>query len=106
MARGRPLQPLMVTPLVREELEASARSRSLPHGLVRRAKIILLAADGLSNKSIAARGGVSGAVVSVRRRRYLAQGWLGLYDEQRPGGPRTISDAHRNPRTCYNPRLA
>ena len=92
MALGRPLQPLTVTPTVREELEAFARSRSLPHGLVRRAKIILFAADGLSNKDIAVRVGVSGAVVSMWRRRFLAQGLMGLYDEPRPGGPRTISD--------------
>jgi hypothetical protein len=37
----------------REQLEALVRSRSLPAGLVRRAKIVLHAADGEANSAIA-----------------------------------------------------
>jgi len=36
-----------------------ARSRSLPHSLVRRARIVLMSAKGVSNQTIAERCGVS-----------------------------------------------
>ncbi len=39
----------------REQLEGFARSRSLPHALARRAKIILMAAEGMTNSAIAIR---------------------------------------------------
>ena len=49
MARiGRPSKPLSVSPETRGELESLAGSRSLPMGLVRRAKIVLLYDDGLT----------------------------------------------------------
>ena len=53
MARGRPLQPLEVSRDTREELVSLARSRSLPAGLVRRAEIVLLCAEGLDNATVA-----------------------------------------------------
>ena len=54
MARiGRPSKPLTVCPEARSELESLARSRSLPVGLVRRAKIVLLYDDGLKRKGVA-----------------------------------------------------
>ena len=48
MARGRPLTSITLSEHNREQLQSMARSRSLPHGLVRRAKIVLMAADGLN----------------------------------------------------------
>jgi putative transposase len=92
MALGRPVTPIVLTPPVRAELEGMLRSRALPHTLVRRARVILLAADGQYNTVIAARVGLSGAMVGFWRKRFLAQGLVGLYDEPRPGGPRSISD--------------
>ena len=56
MPRGRPLKALEVSQDAREELESLVRSRSLPAGLVRRAKIVLLCAGGLDNKAVAERG--------------------------------------------------
>ena len=50
MSLGRPLARLQLEPEQREQLEAMASSRSLPHGLVTRVRIVLLSADGLSNK--------------------------------------------------------
>jgi len=64
----------------------------MPHPLVRRAKIILLAADGFTNTAIADKLGLSKPTVGLWRRRFLDQGLVGLYDELRPGGPRSISD--------------
>ena len=43
MARGRPVQPINLSEDDKFQLQLVARSRSLPHGLVRRAKIILMA---------------------------------------------------------------
>lgn len=89
---GRPKEPLLLSEAQRAELESVARSRSLPHGLVRRAKIVLLSADGLTNKAIGERIGMSNWMVGEWRKRYLRQGMTGLYDEPRPGGPRSIED--------------
>ena len=68
---GRPKEPLVLSKRQREELESVARSRSLPHGLVRRAKIILLSVDGLTNKAIGERIGMSNWMVGEWRKRYL-----------------------------------
>lgn len=92
MAIGRPTPPIVLTPEMRRDLEDWSRSRSHPHGLVRRAQIILMAAEGLNNKTIGQSVGLSGSMVGMWRKRFLAQGLAGLYDEPRPGGPRSISD--------------
>jgi putative transposase len=82
MALGRPIPPIDLALEVKEELQSMARSRSLPYGLVRRAKIILMAE----------KIGLSASIVGLWRRRFVQQGLVGLYDEARPGGPRSISD--------------
>lgn len=92
MARGRPIPLIHLTPELKEQLQSMARSRSLPHGLVRRARIILMAAEGLNNKTIAQKIGLSACIVGLWRRRFIQQGLVGLYDEARPGGPPSISD--------------
>jgi putative transposase len=92
MARGRPVKSIDLSPEMKDELQSITRSRSLPHGLVRRAKIILLAAEGINNKTIAQKIGLSAAMVGMWRQRFIKQGLMGLYDEVRPGGPRSISD--------------
>jgi len=51
-----------------------------------------MAAEGLHNKTIAQEIGLTAAVVGMWRQRFLQQGLMGLYDEQEPGGPRSISD--------------
>ena len=53
MAMGRPKAALVLDAELREQLESLANSRSLPAGLVRRAKIILLGASGKNNIEIA-----------------------------------------------------
>ncbi len=92
MARGRPLAPLSIGDEVRAQLETISRSRSMSHSHVRRAKIVLMSDQGLSNQQIGRQLGLSGATVGKWRRRFLEQGLMGLYDELRPGGPRSISD--------------
>ena len=52
---GRPRVPLSLSARARVELEILARSLAPPVGLVRRAKMLLLSVDGLSNPAIAQR---------------------------------------------------
>ena len=92
MAIGRPIKPIVLSAETKGQLESMARSRSLPHGLVRRAKIILMAASGLNNTTIAQTIGLSNYTVGLWRQRFVKQGIIGLYDEPRPGGPRSIDD--------------
>lgn len=92
MTRGRPLAPLSLSASERDELVSITRSRSMPQALATRARIVLLAADGASNTNIAERLGLSKPTVGTWRKRYLAQRLPGLYDEPKPGGPRSIRD--------------
>jgi DNA-binding NarL/FixJ family response regulator len=62
---GRPDATVVLSEQEREQLEALARSRSMPHSLVRRARIVLLSAGGLSNEVIAQRCAVSPPTVSL-----------------------------------------
>ena len=92
MAMGRPKEALVLSPQQREQLEGMASSRSLPAGLVSRARIILLSASGQTNMQIARQMRLTNATVGKWRRRFLKQDMSGLHDELRPGRPRPISD--------------
>jgi putative transposase len=92
MSLGRPLSALILTPEEREELSGFAASRSLPHALVSRAQLVLWAAEGLSNQAIGERLGWSKPTVGKWRQRFVEYRLQGLYDELRPGRPRSISD--------------
>jgi putative transposase len=92
MALGRPIPPVTLRPQLRQELEAMVRSHSIPQAWARRARIILLADEGLNNITIARQLSLSGHTVGLWRRRFLNQGQAGLYDEARPGGPPSVSD--------------
>lgn len=92
MITGRPKKPLTLSAKEREQLKAWASSRSLAHGPVRRAKIVLMSADGKSNTEIAAKLHLSMPTVGKWRERYRTEGIQGLYGEVRPGRPRTVSD--------------
>ena len=92
MITGRPKKPVILSEEEHEQLKAIVNSRSLPHGLVRRARIILMAAEGVPNCTIAETIGISHQTVCQWRQRYLQQGLQGLHDELRPGRPRSISD--------------
>jgi transposase len=58
--------------------------------LAQRARIVLLAAQGVSNTEIASRVGVSRPTVIDWRARYQRSGMAGLEDEPRSGRPREI----------------
>ena len=92
MAARNVAAPIVLSKEERQQLESFAGSRSLPHGHVQRAKIILLAADGIANLQIASKLAITRETVGKWRRRYLQFGIDGIYDELRSGRPRTYGD--------------
>jgi transposase len=66
----------------------------LPYFEVQRAKIVLLAAEGLTNEEIAARLDTRREVVWLWRKRFFSERLAGLDERQRPGRPRTFSIAN------------
>ena len=58
----------------RMELQEITNSRVLASGFVQRAKIVLLLADGLSARAVAAKLDVSRPTIAKWRRRFLEQG--------------------------------
>jgi transposase len=86
---------MRVAPLVlrdgdRDLLASWVRSSTVTAGAAQRARIVLLAADGVSNTEIAELVGVSRPTVISWRARYEGSGIGGLSDEARSGRPRTI----------------
>src|SRR5438034_7042356 len=77
----------------RAELERRAAKLTLPYRDVQRAKVVLYAADGLSNVEIATRLGMCSKVVGQWRRRFCEQRLAGLEDLPRSGRPRRFPPA-------------
>src|SRR5436190_24306319 len=82
--------PLVLRDGDRSRLEALTRSSSIRAGLASRARIVLLAAEGLPNAEIARRTGTSRPTVADWRARYGAGGNRALPDEPRSGRPPEI----------------
>ena len=82
---NRPAPALVLRDGDREELVRLTRSSRCGPGLAQRARIVLLAADGVANTAIAERVGVSRPTVIAWRDRYQAKGIAGLRDEDRVG---------------------
>jgi transposase len=76
----------------RGRLEGWARRRTSAQALALRSRIVLLAAQGLSNTEIARRLGISRPPVTKWRSRFAEHRLDGLVDEPRPGRPRTVTD--------------
>ena len=87
------LSPLKVSKKQRAELERIVRGRSCPAGLSLRARMMLLASDGESNRQIALRFGVKAHSVGEWRRRFEEAGCDGLKDRPRSGRPAEITPA-------------
>jgi hypothetical protein len=87
----------------RRILSERARKYTLPYFMVLRAKMILLAAEGLPNDMIAAQLGVGRDVVSLWRKRFFAHRLPGLEEHPRSGRPRGFPP--RGGRAGKSPRL-
>jgi|SRR5689334_6788172 Winged helix-turn helix len=70
------------------ELTEQATKYTLPYFRVLRAKMILMAAEGLSNDEIASRLDSRREVVSMWRKRFFEERLAGLEERARPGRPR------------------
>ena len=74
-------------------LRSWVRASGIRAGLAQRARIVLLAGEGLSNTEIAVRVGVSRPTVIHWRERYVEGGLAALQDRQRSGRPRRVDQA-------------
>jgi len=92
MPMGRPKAELILSADEQAQITSMARSRSIPAALATRARIVLAAAAGEPNSDIAQRLRLTGATVGKWRRRFIESRISGLYDELRPGKPRSIDD--------------
>ena len=70
----------------RNTLRRWSRGRSTPARLVRRAKIVLLAAEGKQNKTITAELGIERTIVGRWRTRFAQQGLTGIEKDAPRGG--------------------
>src|SRR5882672_6448676 len=86
--------------LTREErraLEARARKYTSPYRDVIRAKLVLLAAEGLPNDVIAARLDTPRQIISKWRKRFALARLPGLEAQPRGGRPALFSPQRRRP---------
>lgn len=81
------LLPLELRPGDREVLERRVRSGTVEARVAQRARLVLMAAEGASNREIGETIGMHYNQVAVWRRRYLEFGLAGLRDADRPGRP-------------------
>lgn len=89
-----------------KNLESIVRQRTASSGLVQRCRIVLLASEGLSNREIAGRVGMSELNVGKWRRRYAQEGFESLQDRPRAGRPVILDAAERLKicqRACQKP---
>src|SRR5437016_14227583 len=80
------------------QLEKRAGQYTLPYFQVQRAKMILMAAEGLSNDEIASRLDTRREVVSMWRKRFFEERLAGLEERDRPGRPRVFPTRTRRSR--------
>jgi transposase len=93
MRTGRPKPAVVLTDEEQRQLASLAHRARTAAGPARRARIVLACAAGQDNKTVARRLHLSQTTVCKWRARFIAQRIDGLYDEPRPGAPRTITDA-------------
>ena len=87
-------QPIVLNEETRRKLEQQSRGRSTQARVVLRSRIVLLAAEGLQNKQIAAALNVAPRMAALWRGRFVEHGIEGLMkDAPRPGRTPTISRA-------------
>src|SRR5258705_4739658 len=92
MRTGRPKQSLQLSVQERRDLAGITASRSLPHGLVRRAQMIVWSEQGMPVAEVARRMKVTPSAVSHWRRRFRELRLQGLHDELKAGRPRTVDE--------------
>lgn len=94
MPRKSPYQ-ITLSPDEEQELLRRSSKYTLSYFLVIRAKMILLAAQGLGNDEIAAKLDTRREIVSMWRKRFFEQRLEGLEERSRPGRPRSFPPRSR-----------
>ena len=102
MSRSSPFC-IVLTSEEQEKLKARARKYTSPYRDVIRAKVVLLAAQGLSNDVIATRLDTPRQIVSKWRKRFALARLPGLEEQPRGGRPALFSPQRR--RSSKGPRL-
>ena len=97
---ARPLSPLTLTPEQRELIQAITRSREIPHSLAQRARIILAADAGDSNKAISQALDLCEDTVGFWRKRWVnecanLEKWAGKPNQLRAAVSRLLADRPR-----------
>jgi hypothetical protein len=95
---GRSPFQIVLTAEERAVLERRVACYTLPHKVVQRAKMILYAAEGLTNVEIARRLETAPEVVARWRRRFHDERLAGLDDRARSGRPRRFPPGRDRPR--------
>jgi transposase len=89
---SRVAKPVILGTGARETLQAWAQGTATPYRLVVRARVVLLAADGMSDKDIARKQRISAPTVRLWRKRFRELGIAGLEtDRPRSGRPSTLT---------------
>ena len=88
---ARSAEPIVLSKVERDELDRLVRAHSTPQQVALRARIILLAAEGIGNRESARRLGVTVQTVRCWRRRWDDEPDLALADAPRPGTPPTFT---------------
>jgi transposase len=102
LSRSSPFR-IVLTSIEQEELQTRAQKYTSPYRDVIRAKIVLLAAQGLSNDAIARRLDTPRQIVSKWRKRFALARLPGLEEQPRGGRPALFSPQRR--RSGKGPRL-
>ena len=89
---GRPKAPLVLDEDTRAELERVVRAPTSAQRDAMRARIVLLSAEGHTNKDVGKMLGVHGHTVGKWRKRFIAYGIPGLTDAPRLKEPLRLSD--------------
>jgi len=82
---------IILSPHEREVLESRSRQYTLSYRDVVRAKLVLLAAEGMENKDIGERLGLPREIVSKWRKRFFQERLPGLEERPRRGRPPAFS---------------
>ena len=88
---GKSPYKIVLTDEEQEELQRRSNSYTLPEWEVKRAKMMLAAANGHSNTEIANRLQCARKTVSMWRKRFFEERLDGLQDRPRPGRPAAFS---------------
>jgi transposase len=88
-------RPIVLGNADRAALERLQRSTSVPAGLSRRARVVLLMADAVAGTEVARMTGYTVVQVSRLRRRFAEEGLAGLADKPRSGRPPSITARKR-----------